>query len=119
MRMPASNLGLTELALDGFAAGSPATGEAAFVVLPTYSPEGRLLAPFLPTRLSFSVEAPSDLPGAPDAPRCPSGVAAKLPRRLPATGPGGVPTAGCRLSEIMPPPEREPDRKSTRLNSSH
>src|ERR1039458_4116010 len=43
-----------------------------------------------------------------DASRLKRDAVAKLPRRLPAGGSGGAPTAGWRLSAIMLPPEREP-----------
>ena len=106
-RASASNFGLTELALDFVGVESPAMGEVGFAVLPTYSPEGNFPVLFLPDALP-SIADGVEPPGAPDAPRCPSGVAAKFPRRLPATGAGGAPAAGCRLSAIMPPPLREP-----------
>src|SRR5258708_30144540 len=96
-----------------FGAGSPATVEVAFGVLPTYRPEGNSLLLFLPGPLAFAFPLPALAPGAPEAARWPSGVAAKVPRRLPAGGFGGAPTAGCRLSAIMPPLEWErPDAPS-------
>src|SRR5207302_5507323 len=90
----ASNLGLTVFAREFFAAGSPAAGEVAFAVLPTYSPEGKSPLLFLPDPAPFAVPFPALAPAAPEAPRCPSGEVAKLPRRLPAGGFGGAPTAG-------------------------
>ena len=90
--------------------GSPAIGAVFGDGLPTYSPFGRVPA------FAVDVPAPGELavtfafapeePGLPDAPACPSGVAAKVPRRLPLGGSGGPVTAGCKLSAMRLP--REP-----------
>src|ERR1700684_460180 len=69
-RAPASKRGLTALALR-LGARLPAIVEVGFAVLPTYNPLGKfpallLLDPFP------STDEPAELPGAPDAPRCPS-----------------------------------------------
>src|SRR5579863_5475529 len=118
----ASSRGFTELVFELCGAGSPATVEAFAAALPTYNPEGRPLALLLPvplpslfpfSALAPAVEFPAETPGAPEAPRWPSGVAAKFPRRFPAGGSGGAPTAGCKPSATKLPPERaRPDAPS-------
>ena len=47
--------------------------------------------------------APVAEPGDPEAPERPSAEAANAPRRLPAGGPGGAPTAGCRFNAMIWP----------------
>ena len=98
----ATRFGLTEFPAD-LAPGSPATGEVFSAVLPTYKPGGSselVFAEFPP--FPEPEFAPTDA-GVPDAPAWPSGVAANDPRRFPAGGSGGAPTAGFRLNAITRP----------------
>src|ERR1700736_1014462 len=102
-RTLAIRLGLIVLAVEFSGTGLPATVDVASEVLPTYSPEGSSPLFFSPPEpVPSSFPFPAEAPGAPEAPRWPSGVAAKLPRRLPAGGSGGAPTAGWRLNAITP-----------------
>src|SRR5258705_6778861 len=105
--------GFTEVSIV-LLAGSPATGEG-FAALPTKRPEGASPVsfevdppPFSPARWAPLDAEPVTLladkdPGAPDAPVCPSGVAANVPRRLPAGGSGGAFNTGCTLRAITRP----------------
>ena len=106
----ATRFGLTEFPAD-LAPGSPATGEVFSAVLPTYKPGGSSELVFAESPPFPEPEfAPTDA-GVPDAPAWPSGVAANDPRRFPAGGSGGAPTAGFRLKAITRPcaPNDAPD----------
>lgn len=94
----------------------PATGDVfAGAAFPTYNPVGKLLDPlrFAPAPFSLAFAPPALEPGAPDAPAWPSGVAAKLPRRLPAGGFGGAATTGRRFNAMTRPRDpAEPEAES-------
>lgn len=115
--------GVVPFAEEPLPAGSPPPVAAVggFAPAPTCSPGGAPATappepeppatPFFPA-LWLSVPALSPrTSGVPSAPGFPSGVAAKLPRRLPTGGSAGGVTEGCRLRAMICPPasaEREP-----------
>ena len=109
-RKPAMSFGLTELADADLE--SPVIDDGFAAALPTYSPAGTSLVPCRDDPPAFSLPLlPEAAPGEPVAPACPSGVAAKAPRRFPAGGFAGATTAGRRFSAMTRPraPNDSPD----------
>jgi len=98
----------------GTPAGLPAIGEvgASFGPAPTWIPAGSVLSrpepvpPPLPLPWPTACESPA-MSGVPGAPDFPAGVAAKVPRRLPAMSAGGGPTAGCKLRAMSWRPDAD------------
>src|SRR5579864_9214898 len=96
-RAVAIRLGLTVFAAALLPAAYPAPAELLpeLPTFPTYRPEGGLLFSFpFPLPSVLPRPEPEAVPGAPEAPECPSGVAANEPRRLPCGGTAGAPTVG-------------------------